>query len=74
MRKIVYLIAVVFALVAVSCTKQDIRPKTNTTSCEPTWRVTEGDSEEEEIEGNGGITDPNKEVTEEEDANSNNAN
>lgn len=71
MRKIVYLVAVVFALGAMSCTKQDIRPNSNATSDEPVWRAFGGDGDNVDIDDiDDNIVDPwNEDITAQEDAN-----
>ncbi len=60
MKRFIYVLAVLFALGAASCSKQDVRPNSNGGEPIPTWRgsMDDGPGCDDDDNGNGGIVDP----------------
>lgn len=60
MKRIVYIAFVAVGLLAVSCSKENIRPNRESSSELPVWRSTTGGSiDGDVITDDGTITDPN---------------
>jgi hypothetical protein len=67
MKRVIYISLVFVGLLAVSCSKQNIQPNTNTPQEIPTWRTSSDDANSNSgnaVTGEGEITDPNNDKDE----------
>jgi len=67
MKRVIYISLVFVGLLAVSCSKQNIQPNTDSPQEIPTWRTTSDDANSNmstTVSGEGGITDPNNDKDE----------
>lgn len=67
MKRVIYISLVFVGLMAVSCSKQNIQPNTDTPQEIPTWRSTSDDANSNSgaaSTGEGEITDPNNDKDE----------
>jgi hypothetical protein len=67
MKRVIYISLVFVGLLAVSCSKQNIQPNTDTPQEIPTWKSTSDDANSNSgatYTGEGEITDPNNDKDE----------
>ena len=68
MKRVIYISLVFVGLLAVSCSKQNVQPNTDTPQEIPTWRTSSDDANSNDggtfVTGEGGITDPNNDKDE----------
>lgn len=59
MKKIIYIAFVAVGLVAVSCSKETIRPISKTGEEVPVWKTAGASTDDTDTDDDGTITDPN---------------